>query len=238
MTSRYDKFMQPAEGIILLSRGRSAAAHTNLTGGITQSDWRLIVGKIRPIFEKTARRFDEGKYPSDVYQEVLAAFEKPARVSADTLRDALLWKYGHLRKGGRIPKAHKALIREVQQAWPRVARDLPQDPEQAFAVIAKSVGGPTRFITVAFLVHLLFQERVPIIDQHNFRAVNALIHDVRPSWHSKKRPSRWSDIALVAAFMDAVISAWREQDPASTPTPRRFDQFLMRYGKDLKQSAA
>jgi hypothetical protein len=238
MTNRYDKFIQPAEGIVVLSSGRSDAVPGNPIMGIIQSDWRRIVGKIRPIFKETAQRFDEAKFPPDVYQKVLAAFEEPALVSAGTLREALLWKYGHLRKRGRIPGAHESLIRQVQQAWPRLARNLPRDPQQAFAVIAGGVGGPTRFITVAFLVHLSSQDRVPIIDQHNFRAVNSFVRDVRPPTRVKKKPSTWSDIALVSGFMDAVLAEWARQDQASTPTRRRLDQFLMRYGKDLKESAA
>lgn len=39
---------------------------------------------------------------------------------------------------------------------------------------------------------------------------------------------------LVASFMEAVISTWRQPEPSSIPTARQSDQFLMRYGKDLK----
>jgi hypothetical protein len=182
-----------------------------------------------------ASRFDTKKYPADVYEQALIAFARPAQVSPGDLRNALLWKYGHLRKGDRIPAVHQKLIAEIQQAWPRIARDLPRAPEQAFAAIDKISGGRTRFITVAFLVHLLSPERVAIVDQHNFRAVNSLIKDVRPTWRGKKQPSKWLDIVLVGAFMNAVIAAWRAQASTSAPTPRKLDQFLMMYGKHLRR---
>ena len=62
-------------------------------------------------------------------------------------------------------------------------------------------GGKTRFITVAFLVHLLHQTTVPTIDQHNFRAVNDLMTSVRPTWKARQRPSKYADILLVSSFM-------------------------------------
>jgi hypothetical protein len=42
------------------------------------------------------------------------------------------------------------------------------------------------------------------------------------------------DTAQFPNHCGAITVAWRQQDPASAPTARRLDQFLMRYGKDLK----
>ncbi len=155
-------------------------------------------------------------------------------MSSQDLRTALLWKYGHLRKSGRFPGTHKQLIADLQRRWPRLARELPKSPDRAFSLIDVRVGGPTRFITVAFILHLIHPEQVPIIDQHNFRAVNALIREVRATWQGNKRPSRYTDITFVAAFMATVISMWRQRDPATVPEPRRLDQYLMEYGRGLK----
>jgi hypothetical protein len=244
MTKRHDKFVQPIDGIVVVSRAAGPGVHRGNSGRtirstesapeLTNRERAFIVAKIRPIFDDTTRRFDNKKYSPEIYAEVLTEFERPTRVSPGTLRSALLWKYGHLGKRGQIPVAHRNLIAEVQRAWPHLARDLGQAPDQTFTVIERRVGGPTRFITVAFLLHLIHPRRVPIIDQHNFRAVNSFISDVRPTWQAKRKPSGWSDIMLVASFMEAVISTWRQQEPSSIPTPRQLDQFLMRYGKDLK----
>jgi hypothetical protein len=245
MPRRFDKFIQRSDGIIVVSRTApttvrkdtpSAAALKQRSWGpaLTAGECAAVVEKIRPQFEPVARRFDSGKYPQDVYERVLAAFAKPKRVTPAALRDALLWKYGHLRKAGKIPGAHRRLIAAAQRAWPRLAPEIPSDPEQAFALIDSRLGGPTRFISVTFLVHLVSQGRVPIIDQHNFRAVNSLAGEVRSIWHTRRKPSRWADVVLVAAFMEGITVAWRQQDPASVPTLRRLDQFLMRYGKDVK----
>lgn len=207
---------------------------TEFAVGLTARESSAIVAKIRPTFVDTAARYDTKKYLPDVYKNVRAAFLAPTLVSAEVLQDALLWKYGHLGKS-RIPGAHERLISHLQREWPRLAHDLPQSPDLAFAFLDARFGGATRFITVAFLVHLVFQERIPIIDQHNFRAVNALIRQVRPTWRDRKKPSRYADVLLVAAFMASVIAAWGEEDPATAPRSCELDRFLMVYGQSLKK---
>jgi hypothetical protein len=207
---------------------------TELALGLTARESSAIVAKIRPIFVDTAARYDAKKYSPDVYKKVRTAFLAPTLVSAEVLRNALRWKYGH-RDKSRIPGAHKRLISEIQLKWSRVAHDLPQSPDLAFAFLNARLGGPTRFITVAFLVHLIFQERIPIIDQHNFRAVNALIRHVRPTWRVKENPSRYSDVLVVADFMASVIAAWRDEDLATAPRSSELDRFLMVCGQDIKK---
>lgn len=224
-----------AKNRALLAPPKAAAGDLSaeVGDGITAVESSAIVALIRPSFTETAATYDTNKYWPDVYSRVQAAFLAPKKVQAKTLDEALRWKWGHLSKTG-MPGAHRRLISQLQREWPSVAPHLPQSPELTFAMLETRFGGTTRFITVAFLVHLLFQERIPIIDQHNFRAVNALIGQVRPTWRSKKKPSRFSDILLVAGFMSSVAHAWRNEDPATAPSARELDKFLMMYGKSIK----
>ncbi len=230
--SRIDKFIQPADGIELVKRAPGTRVPPAPT--LTTREFAEIVSRIQPVFDEVADRFDKNKYPPNVYEQALTAFKVPATVSPAVIRRALLWKYGHLRKTGQIPAAHRALIAEIQRVWPPMSKALSADPERAFIQINMSCGGRTRFITAAFLVHLVFPRKVPIIDQHNFRAVNAFLHDIRPMWLGRTRPSTWSDIVVVGAFMEGVLSAWHSQSSTSTPTRQRLDHFLMMYGKALK----
>ena len=147
----------------------------------------------------------------------------------------MLWKYGHLGKPA-IPPDHERLIAQLQIRWSAVAVDLPNDPEAVYVALDRAFGGKTRFITVAFLVHLLHQTTVSIIDQHNYRAVNDLMTRVRPTWKARKRPSTYADILLVSSFMQAVLAAWRLRVPESTPSDRELDKFLMMYGKAIKRA--
>lgn len=201
----------------------------------TPLEARAIVGAIEPQFADFVMSYDTKKYPSDVYQDALAKFRHPANVSPDTLRNALLWKYGHLGKSA-IPQHHERLIAEIQSGWSKFVAVLPETPEETFAVLDRDFGGKSRFITVAFLLHLLHHDEVPIIDQHNFRAVNALMTDARPGWPSKKKPSRYADIVVITEFMEGVLAAWGQIALDSLPNDREFDKFLMMYGKAIKRT--
>lgn len=189
-----------------------------------------IVRAILPRFEEYVVRYEERKYWPEVYACVRQGFGCPRDVPNDTLRDALLWKYGHLGKPA-IPAAHERLILEVQRHWRTVVAELPLDAEATFRVLQKTIGGDTRFITVAFLLHLLRPTEVPIIDRHNFRAVNGFIAGSRPGWLARKKPSRYQDIILVSGFMRAVLPALNGQNPEQNYTERDLDKFLMMYGK-------
>jgi hypothetical protein len=164
-----------------------------------------------------------------VYALALKAFRRPKRVLPRTLREALLWKYGHLGKRV-IPGAHERLISQVQSSWRATVAVVPETPDEAFIALDRTFGGKKRFITVAFLVHLLHPREAPIIDQHNFRAVNALMAGVRPGWHSRRKPSRYADLTLVAAFMEAVLAVWAQRDPASAPKAPAAGANAERFG--------
>jgi len=194
-----------------------------------------IAKAIRPQLAEYADQYPIKKYLPAVYQRVGREFRQPTEVGPGTLREALLWKYGHLGKSA-IPRAHELLISQLQRDWPTVAAALRGAPEDDFRVLDLRVGGKTRFITIAFLLHLLHPGEVPLIDQHNYRAVNALLAASRPGWRSRTQPSRYADITLVAAFMKAVLTAWRRRAPASVPSDRELDKFLMMYGKSIKSN--
>jgi hypothetical protein len=218
---------------IVVLPGQHPSPPNPSSGSLSQAEAWEIAKAIRPCFTEYANRYDTKKYWPDVYDRCRREFCKPLAVTAETLRDALLWKWGHLGKPA-IPSAHELLITEVQHGWVTAVATLPVATEEAFVVLDVAFGGKSRFITVAFLLHLLYPSEVPIIDQHNFRAVNSLIVGARPGWRYRGRPSRYADIALVAMFMKAVIDAWRRGDRESVPSHRDLDKFLMMYGKSIK----
>jgi hypothetical protein len=127
------------------------------------------------------------------------------------------------------------LIADLQARWPVLSRDLPATPDGAFAMLHEAFGGATRYVTVAFLTHLLYPTTVPTIDQHNFRSVNVLIRAARPSWRIKRLPSCYEDIQVVDQFMRMVAAVWKQLSPDYAPSLRDIDKFLMMYGKALKQ---
>ncbi|MCY1310284.1 hypothetical protein D9M70_604600 [compost metagenome] len=64
---------------------------------------------------------------------------------------------------------------------------------------------------------------MPIIDQHNFRAMNHL----RRVSSAKKKPSNWCDIVRLKHFL-------REASERFQRPEAEFDKYLMMYGRALK----
>jgi hypothetical protein len=199
---------------------------------LSSNEARRIASAIRPRLWEYADRYDEKKYWPHIYTLIRREFRDSADVSRGAIRKALLWKWGHLGKR-RIPAAHTALIADIQGGWSKVAATLPSSHSGAFDVLDSSFG-PNRFVTVAFMLHLLRPRSVPIVDQHNFRAVNDLIRQVRPEWRPRAAPCRYRDLETVTMFMETVLKAWRQSMPVSAPSSRTFDKFLMMYGKAIK----
>ena len=192
-----------------------------------------VVDLIRPCFDEYVARYNERKYPPTVYDQLLNAFRAPMRVTHDDIRIAILWKFGHLRKR-RIPARHEDLISELQLEWHAIASDLAGSPAEVFERLAATAGGPNRYITVSFLLHLLRPTEIPIIDQHNFRAMNYYINEVRSGWRRKRKPSSYADLVTLSAFTKGVRSCWKTADPETAPSERALDRFLMMFGKSLK----
>lgn len=201
--------------------------------GPTSLEAAAIAAAVAPHVAQYASLYDEKKYRPEVYQDVLSAFARPRSVPPRAFRDALMWKYGHLGKE-RMPRQHERLIAQIRISWPEVCHRLPERPAEVFDLLNDAFGGKGRFVTVAFVTHLVRPDEVPIIDQHNFRAVNQLMRGARRTWRVKARPSRYEDLAIVAAFVDDVVGALN-QSPRSPPVSRReLDKFLMMYGKSIK----
>lgn len=200
-------------------------------GGLAAEEARALAARILPDLERYASAYDVRKYPPEAYREVRGHFESPWTLTGVEIRKALVWKYGHVGKA-RIPQHHEALILEIADRWPDVLERLPLTPKDVFFHLTEMIGGPKRFITVACLTHLMFPNWVPIIDQHNFRAMNWLMSLVRPEWRSLKAPTMWEDIMWLNQFMTEVPNAW----PPGHEAPSRlvFDRYLMMFGKAVK----
>lgn len=201
---------------------------------LPESASRAIARRIAQDFECVVARYDTVKYPPAIYLELLQRFGEPARVRATDIRLALVWKYGHVGKP-RIPGGHERFAGEIWRAWPRLTAELPYTARDVFNQMERLFGGPKRFITVAFLTHLMFPNWVPIIDQHNFRAVNQFMRSRIPAWPVGLRPTGYYDLDFLSSFMRQLLVCW--PTPAQVPTPRALDLYLMMRGAWLKQQA-
>ena len=202
---------------------------------LTQEEAFKVANAIAKDFHDYLKKYKEKKYPPTELAELRAAFSNPMLVTETIIRRALVWKYGNWGKK-RIPQAHERIAKKIAVAW----SELPPRGIEATVInlewwtrrISK-----TSFITSCFVFHLSDHENVPILDQHNYRAVNYYFRQVRPGWRGKAKPSRFEDLILVKDFMSAVLKNWSGHISDSRPSLDELDRFLMMFGRSLKVKA-
>jgi hypothetical protein len=192
----------------------------------TLAEARKIAAAIEPILQKYVNKYDTKKYPPRQYvgfQRTFSALNpKPKRI-----RDSLVWKWGYVGKSN-FPKKQGLLIEKVQGLWERFASSPAcKNPQATFRWWAKNLP-KTAYISVAYITHLVHHcSSIPIIDQHNFRARNYLLHKV--SGHvGKQKPNSWEDILALQRFVSRVLKY------LPGVSSQELDRFLMMYGKSIK----
>ena len=193
---------------------------------------RSIILAIEPELSRFAEQYDERKYPPAELKRLREAFAHPGSLGVTDVLDALVWKYGHTGKEN-YPGQQRALGVRIAEAWPENAIRSSEDPEDAFRRWRKLIG-PTSFITVCFLLHLVRPTELPILDQHNYRAVTRHLADAGLPLVAKAKPSRFDDLLLVMDFTNAVLGGWQECARSATPGPDTLDRYLMMKGKAIK----
>lgn len=193
---------------------------------VTADDAKKIGDSIMEIFPRILGEYDFGKYPADEYAGFKKSFAD-LNPSNEQIQDAMIWKWGHSGKEN-FPGHHKDLIKEIQGSWGQFTQSgCSRDSELTFNWWRLRLEKPTRYITVAYITHLVHhKEPPPIIDQHNFRAMNALIAPLYPCRKFRKKPSTWADIVSLRSFMKHLQCAMGDCDF------QELDRFLMMYGRN------
>jgi hypothetical protein len=153
------------------------------------ADWQLIRGEVYSTYNEHFSQYSYTKYPAQDYQRIKQTFSTfESVVEPDS---ALLWKWGHWGKTD-YPSKQGLLITDISTRWSEYLKwidalaDAPS-PEDTVQWWTERLGR-LRYITSAFLTHLIHPRDVPIIDQHNFRAMNHLLRVYQPN----KKPSDWT----------------------------------------------
>jgi hypothetical protein len=182
-----------------------------------------ICREVRHDFDQNLERYDFKKYPEAPYAQFRKHFSA-LDPSSELIADALTWKWGHWGKDN-FPARQKSLIDKLRGAWGDFAKSgsAPDAPE-TFRFWRERAP----YITASYITHLVHHRSIPIIDQHNFRAMHGLVSLVRAGHNWKREPATWTDIIDLKAFMDQVgESTGREA--------AQLDKFLMMYGKANKK---
>ena len=193
---------------------------------ITKDERDQVIEKILPIMDGVIAEYDFGKYPAIEYAKFKSAFSTLSE-SNTKIADAMKWKWGHWGKPD-FPNAHKRLIIELEKLWAKFLESgCTTSSSLTFNWWCTNLDRKTTYITVAYITHLIHHsEPLPIIDQHNFRAMNALIGSLKPDRKSKKKPSNWNDIVTLKSFMESL------QEKLPSKNFSDIDRFLMMYGRN------
>lgn len=192
---------------------------------ITEQESVQVAAIVGPIFDQVTADYDFSKYPAADYLRFKNSFSS-LDIENHDIEDSLLWKWGHWGKPN-YPQKHRDLIAEIQALWPRfVSSGSGDSSRRTFDWWSQQLNKPTRYISVAYMTHLVhYTEPLPMIDQHNYRAMNSLLGAVRPLHSGKKKPSQWADIVELKQFMTSILH-WLED-----LSFEELDRFLMMYGK-------
>lgn len=211
--------------------GAARATGCSTKAGFEADDMesKLICEAVLPIFDEFVKKYDEKKYSPEIYE--CAKKEFSARKPQNTqIESAIKWKYGKTNSSG-MTRSHEAIITEVHGLWSKYIEESGGfTAEQTFNWWSAAFKRKTMYITTAYITHLVHgAEGIPIIDQHNYRAMASLIKRVKPSFKVKSVPSSWSDIATLKNFMHSI------QDCLAGRTLGDIDRFLMMHGKSIKK---
>ena len=195
---------------------------------INQTEAQQIAGFILFCFNQIHKKYDFKKYPKYVYNGCKIKFSALNNAAnQNIIHDALVWKYGHWGKSN-FPAAHYTVIQDVQKLWPQFIKTGKHHSPHCTFQWWQRKWPKRRYITVAFITHLIHNSAIPIIDQHNFRAMNTLIDRVKKNHRYKKAPSCWQDILDLKYFMRILLPYLNNVNVSD------LDRFLMMWGKIVK----
>jgi hypothetical protein len=194
---------------------------------ITTTEAQKVAKTIDPVFDQHLEKYNFDKYPAADYCRYKTSYSSFSNPNTD-IHDSLILKWGHIGKKN-FPQHQKQLIKDVEKLWPEfLSFEKRNASADTFQWWRKKLP-KTSYITVAYITHLVHHgEPLPIIDQHNFRAMNHLLGSIRSDYTIKKKPSTWDDIAELKLFMVAVLQCLPKRNFGE------LDRFLMMYGKSIK----
>ncbi len=189
---------------------------------LERSELQKIEQEISPFWDNLIKKYDSKKYPEDAYGKMLQAFSSRTQNNVE-IENAMMWKWGHWGKDN-YPSKQQALVSEIKRYWDDYVYTDFDKPQKTFEFWQSKLGKGSRYISVAFITHLVHPNEVPIIDQHNFRAFNHLLQVSGRVSSSKKKPNVWIDLGNLKLFMSSLSQHLSKEE-------RQLDKFLMMYGR-------
>jgi hypothetical protein len=169
---------------------------------LNNSQKEMINRKIDFFFDEIILKYEENKYDEKEYDRLKCLFENAQDVKKVALRHALMWKYGKKTfETFKRNESHVGTVDLLWEKWPIFVKRRLSAGQPQFDFLFSNAK-KTQYISVAFICHLLSPDEVPIIDQHNFRALQYFLHDEKYPENVKMKPNSWDDIQSLKSFID------------------------------------
>ena len=185
---------------------------------------KLISEKIGYFFDEIVLKYESKKYDENEYTELVEKYKNIKLIGPLEIDRALAWKYGKTLVNLPKNRKHQFTLNRVKDRWEEFTEKRITTGEDIFQYWFETL--PTSFITAAFLAHLCKPNDVPIVDQHNFRAVRYFLSEVKAESQLTKNPKTWAEIYLVKDFIDTFSTT-------RCVSIRELDKYLMMFGKHV-----
>ena len=184
-------------------------------------------------------KYNNKKYPEDVYERIILSVKHDKQLSVQSLREAIFWKYGkwqQFSKSKGCPPSLVKVINKMVQNLMEMNELFRSNIERDYKIekmrqkLDQILGNG--IVTKAWILHIYFPGFCRVIDQHTFRAMRYLSLGTFPNDPLKLKwinipPRTWEDVREYERFFAKFKTH-------HSMTDRSLDKCLMAWGKDLK----
>ena len=199
-------------------------------GGKIAKKWIEISSK---NFSDLGSRYDGEKYPEDVYERIILSIKHDRGLSKQSLREAILWKYGNWPKSNKgkdypqnCDKTIHAIVQNLTKMNELYCSNIDQNSKiEKMRQKLDKILSKNSIVTKAWILHIYFPEYCKIIDKNTFIAMQC----IRKLEQINIRPRTWEDVREYERFFERLKTCY-------SMTDRSLDKCLMVLGKELKKS--
>lgn len=191
---------------------------------LSDENYALILEKINCFYSELLGKYDIKKYNEQEYERLCSIFKSPANIVKRDIEDALAWKYGKTHKNLLKNPKYEDIISSFVDGWPSFIGMNVSSEDAVFNYWNEKIGAS--FVSVAFITHLIYPSKFPIVDQHTFRAMRYFLGRVGHSHGVRKVPGSLKEIHTLRDFVCSLAKA-------KNVGQREFDRYLMMFGKHV-----
>ena len=191
---------------------------------------KKIINELNSDGDRLLEKYD---YDIPEYNRLTKIFKKPTQVKDDDIKKALKWKYKI------YFKTHWSTTENIQKNWNHFTFFLSCGTPKMKDIYKYWEQKGCSCVTSTWFAHLTLhndKDIIPIIDQHNFRALNYYAEEydnqkINNCWAKKgEKPTSYDDLLNLKKLIIDLL-----EDKELKYEYRDLDIILMMYGKELSK---